>query len=279
VVNISADQPISVELPRAMLDNVAIKLTGPIALAIRASQLARVRVRGIATAAGAPSLALEDSDAFHFALATEQATFDRLSMSHGTLEDALLETHSAHFESVAVRRSTITATDFDASDISISETELALGHALISEPSLDKVRLRDCGRVRFVGGQLSRTESSCSELLQLYSVEAVRDSWLDGPIESDGSDFENTSLGNAQKTALLGYESSLVRVTFCQGVERVRLSHGFLSCVACSGALADDPSSVCSETGGITAEQDDNSCPALAEVPVCEDFPARRRPQ
>jgi hypothetical protein len=81
-----------------------------------------------------------------------------------------------------------------------------------------------------------------------------------------------------QKTSLLGYDTSLVRVTLCQGVERLRLSHGYVSCVACSGSLAEDPASVCSETGGVSAELDDSSCAALADVPMCESFPPRRRP-
>jgi hypothetical protein len=277
-LQLSADRPSTLALTGVKLDDVAITLNGPVDLRLSEAQLASVRVRGSSTNAGDPSLRVNRSQVVRLALANDQDTPTELRVLDSFLADSFLQASSVQFESVALNQSTLSAQEFEASDLMVGRSVLKLDHALFSASNLNAVTIEKCGRVRLIGGEMARVEiASCREPLQLYDM-IVTSSLLDGALELDDADISTSSLGTREATSLLSYNSRLVNLTLCDRVGGARLAGGLADCVACEGPLVSGEASVCSGEQLLTMEDGSNPCPAFAAINDCLSFPPRWRP-
>jgi hypothetical protein len=277
-LRISSNQPVTLELNDARLENVRLELIGPIALHVDRAEIQRTRIDSKANQAGTPSLRLENSQVVQLSLVEDEDVQSQLLVSHSTLAGSFVRGHAVRLESVALVLTTLIAHELDANDLSVSESLLELDRGLLAAAMLSGVRVAACGRVRIVGSELLRVEvAACRELLQLYNVSA-RMCWFDGPIEADDTDVTNSSLGLAGATSLLSYNSRFSDVTLCDQVSEMRTSQGSVTCVSCSGPLFDNAAGICSEDATFTTNPEENPCPAFAHVEPCASFPPRTRP-
>lgn len=275
-LRLSSDRPVELQLVETALQDSHIELNGPITLKMRDVQLTRVSIVARSSAAGAPSLTLDNTNADVFTLhAGEGQRISDLDATFSTFVAALLEADSMHLASVFVQRSALTARKLETSDVRFIESSLAIERGLLSASDFNEVSMPSCGQVRFVESKIATSEVSCNELLQLYSTNS-ESSVLEGTIELDQAEISNTVFGLNRPTLVLSYGSIFSAMTFCEQTQAVRLSRGSASCAACQGPLASGEGLLCSD-GTFSADSEENPCAAFEGVPMC-DLPPSMRP-
>ena len=221
----------------------------------------------------------ESQEIVELALTDEGETRSKLQITQSTVVNSFLAASATRFESVALLQSSVTARELDASDVMVGESLLRLDHALFSASDFDAVTIAECGRVRLVAGDGKRMQiASCREPLELYSMR-MQGCTLDGALELDDTDVAGSRLGATQPTTFVSYNSRLVTVSLCEGVQSASLAGGAIECTACQGPFSEGEADVCSIGLNFASPLEANPCPAFASVGICERFPTRRRPR
>jgi hypothetical protein len=273
-LRLRSERPLEVQLVAARLEDVHIALEGPIQLTMRdVSHGQRV---SIAASSEQASLVLERCDVALFSLHHPGRPITKLNASHSTLVSALIETASARFDSVALRRSTLIAPTLDADDLNALHSRLEVDQALISSSHLNEVEIPACRELRIRGSELSSVEAACRERIQVYTTRAQQ-SVLDGPIEFDDAELLNSSFGLSESTSIISFVSSFTNTSLCRRVRDARFQGGFASCVDCEGPLMTGEAFLCGESS-FSAMTNENPCPAVASLQSCVSFPDRPRP-
>jgi hypothetical protein len=165
----------------------------------------------------------------------------------------------------------------EAVDTNVRDSVLALGQGLLSASTFSNVSLPRCRTACFVRGEMSDSEASCSDQLQLYSMH-VESSILDGPLELDDTEINDTVIGVRRSTTILSYLSRFTSMAFCDGVREAHFAGGFATCVACEGPLLTGEGDLCSD-GTFGADSNENACMSfVGGLRRCEEFPPRTRP-
>jgi hypothetical protein len=281
-----ASSPWRVELHAPILDMVFLRLEGPVELHIdHANALEDLRITGVITAAGAPSLELRQVIGNALAIGDAVESFpgsvrlETAVLSESVLAPVRLELRSVELSKVRVLTSALSGTDASLVDAVIDADSV-----LLSAFKAARTRIQSCADATYVAGTVMDTSlASCrgGGALRVYDTK-ILSSAVDGIVESDGSSWEYVRLGVNAPSDVVLFLSSWSAVAICEGASRIGI--GTASSVKCSGCkdLLDEPD-VCIIPGdGRAPNIDANFCHLLTADPKpaeCVDpVPERIRP-
>lgn len=277
-VAIRTRDPFVLELERATLDDVRLRLVGPVSVrVVRPLGLSQVQVQGEHSAAGLSILdgriatlrAGNTLSAFAGSLTIERAFVrgarlraTRLQIESSELLDVALETEQLQLADCTGRR---LALSFDVAQLTAS--------------SLSELAVERCGRLAMYDASLShaRLPACAMPPTRVYNS-SLEGSSIEGEIVADYAQLSGVRVGASDATDLQLWETNLASVRFCAGTNSVRL--GVKNVAACISCTEDDgtpvPFTAC-RTSDDTLELS-RGCGPLFAPPRCDPELERMRP-
>lgn len=273
-----AEQPVTVRLIDPWLRQTSVELRGPIRLELsKTRSLDELRIRGQASAAGAPSLYVAEGPARGLVAGSPERPFE------GTVELGFVAARDSQLvaDTVSVRSSTfydgrIAARQLDVVESELDQVTLRLGDGRIVASVVTLVEVTECGSLGLFGtaSKGSLFPACSAEPLRVYQSN-VTDGLLDGSIDADVTDLCNVRLGQRSPTTLWIWSGTLLGSSLCEHTASVVVG-ARAARNGCEGPRR--------QTGAICAVQeglplDDNACEQVRTAPVCEALPPHERPE
>jgi hypothetical protein len=276
-VMIQSAQPLDLELQNASLEDVFIELNGPISLRIfHSARFKQVRI--ISAAAETPArLELERVDGANFLAGDSDHPFTgTVAMVRSVLSGAQLTVNAVQFESVRLSYGLIDVTSLDAADLTLSSTLLSARTGRLTACVLDGVHLAECGAMTLVATSVGNSYlAACSDQpLRVYNG-SVAHSVVDGPIQSDITNWFLVLFGAREPTDLVAWEGIFESVNFCAEASTARFA-SWVHCSGCEQGL-EQPGAICAMAYAYDISS--NYCGKLTNPSTCPDpQPERERP-
>lgn len=277
--------PWRISLRAPALSGVYLRLQGPVQLHIdHAAQIDDVRITGVSTPAGAPSVELVQSSAHALIVGDSEHQFaGPARLQDVVVSDTLMTGTTVELDSAVLMKVRIATHAVTGTDVSLTDAMIEADSVLLSALTASGSTIHSCTGATYVASTIQRsTLSGCgaSVVIHLYS-DKILSSAVDGSIDSDGSNWENTRLGIATTTDATFFHSTISAAIFCSAATHVALgSASEIKCSSCERQLeADDFCVVPSENQAPRIYS--NYCiPLLSPVAQCEDpVPERVRPE
>jgi hypothetical protein len=277
-LDIETADPVTLELMSPLLNNLEMRLRGPVTLRV----LDTNAVHDVVLTTDSPSAALDlqDAEVKTIRLGDPQAEFaGMLSIAHSKIAQANIRARDLRLETVGLNDSQITAERTQWVDVTSRRTKLSAGIASISSSRLTKIEVEHCELLSIYHSTVAEYAfPDCSgSPTRLFETSLKRGS-LQGTIDLDQSQVEDTVFGMHDTTDLLVWDTSLNRVNFCAATDHVVVAgEGSFLCADCrelDGAGV--PIDACLHEDNKTPFI--KSCGVLAVAPVCEPTPLRMRP-
>lgn len=277
-IGFSSRDPWTIELDGAAMQDVLIRLSGPVTVRItHAAKLENVRVASGEPASAQPALELLEVNGGLIVGGTEQPFHGTVRATRTMLTTPQLIADRIELESVTFKDAIIEADDLEASDASITNATFSLGNAVISASTLFNVHVRSCGSLALLDDDASNMRvPACSKPpLRVYRTKVVR-GIIDGEIDSDLSSWTRVAFGLHSPTNLVAWAASVQSSKFCSNVESLKF--GANSMVGCSTCIEDGPETCVIPP--MPPELSKNYCPVLKKAPACEEpLPVRDHPE
>lgn len=302
-VSIETRTPLSITLRSASLTDVVVRLAGPVRLSVLDSaRFDQVRILSVPLSAQAarsgqpakplpdgaaaqhPSVELDQVDAHALWIDGAERFEGEVHVANSRLAGGQLAVDELKVESTHMASLQLRAVSWAASDVSISDSQLAIEHGLVSASAFTGSDVLRCGALTVVASTIDTMRlSPCDDRVRLYDS-AITHADFGGEIESDESEWVSSQLGARERTALTLWHSSMDVVAFCSGVDALRAGPDTsMTCATCEGSLAEprEDEAMCAipnAEGVVRVKASRCTCERLATLPVCgEPLPLRTR--
>jgi len=273
-----AERPVTVRLVEPSLRQTSIELRGPVRLEIsRPRSLDELRIRGQASAAGAPSLYVAERSARGLVAGSPELPFEgTVDLTFVAASDSQLVADRVTVRSGTFYDGRIEAPQLDVLESELNQVTLRVGDGRIAASVVTLVEVTECGSFGlFASASTGSLFPACSDApLRVYQSN-VTDGLLDGVVDTDIADLCNVRLGQRSPTSLWLWSGTLLGSSLCEHTASVVVG-GRAARNACEGPAR--------QAGAICAAEedqklDDNACEQLRTAPQCEALPPHERPE
>ncbi len=243
VLRWSTGAPISVQLNEIAMEGGALRLSGPVTLRIKESQLSDVVVwLSAPEGAAPPRLILEQSRVGTLtarsdgpAGAVGSLELERTSSSALDLEVASISAHSSSIEGAR-----LVSRELRLVDTRIHAAELSFDEGFLASVSASDLRTPYCGDLAATLTSISGEASElgpCQELF--FQTSSMVFGLIDGPIHMEKSRLSRVLVGTRVPTSLDGWRGNIDSAAFCAHTGAVRLDSEIrVNCASCEPAPA-----------------------------------------
>jgi hypothetical protein len=249
-LTISANHALSIQLHAPALSNLFVSLEGPVLIQIdHATALSDVRISGMATSAGAPSVELTEvtADAVNVG-DTDQPFPGDVALRNVSLADSVLAAEALELESVSLIAMRIATHALMASDVRFKKVQLDADSALISSFGAGGSRMRLCDATLVAGNITQSALADCASgggAIRLYKSE-ITGSTMDGVFVHDDAKWENNVVGALAPSDVTVFQTTVFGSTFCDSLSRLALgAQSYVKCSHCVREFA-EPAELCS---------------------------------
>ncbi|HET8939341.1 MAG TPA: hypothetical protein VFN67_38110 [Polyangiales bacterium] len=225
-LELHAEKPTTLTMSGGMVESVYLALHGPIALHVeRMHRVNDLRIRGEATASGAPSVNMDEFLVEMLSIGSAEADFPGSVQVHALqLSDADIRAQRVVIESASIEHARLRADTINAADLTLKLALVETSNALWSSYGVEDSFLRFCGDARLIDGSLTRVGvNACLESPLRVYASLVSSSTVDGGFELDDVSLNNSRLAKNEQTRVLAFQTHVMSSVLCEGVEEFAL--------------------------------------------------------